>query len=111
MCQASQCRQATCAFLCQPKVFKHFCALRIELTKKLTELNTADVILSLLKSHAWFTCTHDYLHENQIHGQDAIWRSHYGSFLQAFQVPLRQKGMTGDPTVKDATPQGLFIHC
>ena len=75
-------------------------ALKLELTKKLTELNTAELILPMLECHSRFVCTHDWLHEIQIHRQDAIWRSHYDSFLQPFQVNLRQKGITGDPTKK-----------
>ena len=75
---------------------KLFRALLKELTKKLTDLTGAETIMPMLELYKQFTCTHDYFHETEIYRQDVIYRSHYGSFLQAFQCQLKLKGITGN---------------
>ena len=40
--------------------FKNWRAVKMEVIKKLTELNTAKFILPLLEMHSRFTCTHDF---------------------------------------------------
>ena len=75
---------------------RNFRHLTIELTKKLTELSGSKIILPILETLSQFTCTHDHLHEIRMHRNDAIYRTHYGGFLQPFQCHLRQKGITGN---------------
>ena len=79
---------------------RNFRCLKMNLSKKLTELGTAKLVLPVLESFARFTCTIDYLHETRMHCNDAIYRTHYGGFLQAFQCHLKQKGITGEPVKK-----------
>ena len=86
---------------------RNFRALLKELTKRLTELGGAEKIMPLLEIYQQFTCTHDYFHETDIHRQDVIYRSHYGSFLQAFQCHLKLKGIAGDVAKK--VTAGLLI--
>ena len=76
---------------------QNFRCLRLNLTKKLTELGSAKLILPLLESLSQFTCTIDYLHESKMHRSDAIYRTHYGGFLQASQCHSKQKRITGEP--------------
>jgi hypothetical protein len=96
--------------LCVDKLSsRNFRCLKINLSKKLTELGTAKFVLPLLESLCQFTCTIDYLHETQMHRNDAIYRTPYSGFLQAFQCHLTQKGITGDP-VKKMQHHEKFIH-
>ena len=70
-------------------------SLRIELTKRLTSLSGAKMVLPMLETLSQITCTHDFLHETRIHRSHAIYVTHYGGFLQAFQCHLRLKEVTG----------------
>ena len=79
---------------------RNFRCLKIKLSKKLTELGTTTLVLLMRGSLARFTCTIDYLHKTRMHQNDAIYRTHYGGFLHAFQCHLRQKGITGEPVKK-----------
>ena len=79
---------------------QHFRCLLINLTKKLSEIGTSRLFLPLLEVLLQFTCVHDYFHDTRMHGNDSIYCSHYGSFLQPFQYLLKQKGITGNPIKK-----------
>ena len=79
---------------------RNFRALLKELTKKLTELGGADKIMPMIELYQQFNCTHDNFHETEIHRQDVIYKSHYGSFLQAFQCQIKLKGITGNVSKK-----------
>lgn len=65
------------------KMFRH---LKMNLTKKLTELSSGKYVEPLLEALDQFTVQHDYLHEHRMHRQDVIWRQFYGAVLQAFQA-------------------------
>ena len=52
---------------------RNFWCLKINLSKKLTELEIAKLVLPMLESLARFTCTIDYLHETRMHRNDAIY--------------------------------------
>ena len=56
--------------------------------------------MPMIELYQQFTCTHDYFHETEIHRQDVIYKSHYGSFLQAFQCHIKLKGITGNVAKK-----------
>ena len=64
---------------------RNICCIKLNLVKKLIEIRSAPFVLPLLESLNRITCVHDYLHEMRFHCQDAIYRNHYGSFLQPFQ--------------------------
>ena len=74
--------------------------LKINLSKKLTELGTIKLVLPLLELLSRFTCTIDYLHKTRIHRNDVMYRTHYSRFLQAFQCHPKQKRITGEPEKK-----------
>jgi hypothetical protein len=78
----------------------NFQCLKINLSSKLTELGTSKLVLPMLESLAWFTCTINYLHKTRMHRNYAIYRTHYGGFLQAFRCHLKQKEITGEPVKK-----------
>jgi hypothetical protein len=75
------------------KMFRH---LKMNLTKKLTELSSGKFVEPLLEALDQFTVQHDYLHEHRMHRQDVIWRQFYGSVLQAFQAEIRYLRVNGD---------------
>ena len=90
--------------------------LRIELTKRLTSLSGAKMVLPMLETLSQITCTHDFLHETRIHRSHTIYVTHYGGFLQPFQCHLRLKGVTGKTKkVMQRHEQFLFLvdnaHC
>jgi hypothetical protein len=64
------------------KMFRH---LKLNLTKKLTELGSGEYVEPLLEALEQFTVQHDYLHEHRMHRQDVIWKQFYGCVLQAFR--------------------------
>ena len=83
--------------------------LKIAIAKKLTTMGSFKSIMPLLLAYDRFTCQHDYLHENRFHKQDVIWRTKYGCFLQAFQVHLGSRKLTGNPVKKNMQGHELFL--
>ena len=88
---------------------RNFRCLKMNLSKKLTELGNADMILPMLECLSRFTCTHDYLHETRMHRSDAIYRSHFGGYLQPMACHLQLKRITGDPGSRNVQGHEQFL--
>lgn len=89
---------------------KMFRSLELNLTKKLTEMGSAEYVEALLDSLKSFTCQHDYLHEHRMHRQDVIWRQFYGCVLQAFQAETRTTRINGDPVKNNLQSHEAFLE-
>ena len=66
-------------------------------------------VVALLVALRRCTMQMDYLHETRMHRQDCIWKSKYGSFLQAFQCHLGWKRIAGDPAKRNMQGHELFL--
>lgn len=89
---------------------KMFRSLKLSLTRKLTEIGSADYVEALLTALDSFTCQHDYLHEHRMHRQDVIWRQFYGCVLQAFQAETRTLRINGDPVKNNLQSHEAFLR-
>lgn len=89
---------------------KMFRSLKWSLTRKLTEIGSAEYVEALLTALDSFTCQHDYLHEHRMHRQDVIWRQFYGCVLQAFQAETRTLRINGDPVKNNLQSHEAFLE-
>ena len=80
---------------------KNFRSLKYKLTKQLTQLGSGEWVYPALEALERCTCQHNYLHENRMHWSDAIYRLYCGCYLQAIQVHLGYKRVSGKPEKKE----------
>ena len=88
---------------------RNFSCLKYNITRQLTHLSNMEDVVALLVALRRCTMQMDYLHETRMHRQDCIWKSKYGSFLQAFQCHLGWKRIAGDPAKRNMQGHELFL--
>ena len=88
---------------------RNFRFLKYDLTRKAAKIGGAAFVTAMIEALKQFTVQHDYLHEIRIHQQDAIWKSKYGCFLQAFQIELGHKRTLGTPAKTNMQGHESFL--